>query len=570
MPFVHFPQRPDALTADFASAEYEKLGQRAIEAEASASPECWVSLYRDWNAFRSYVHSEEMRLYLRHTRDMRDDASAEAERRFRDEVRPRAEDGESRLMAALLVSRHRAAVAAEFGQQLLRVLDVLQAPFAPINAQLRVEVGRLANEYDQRLANAEVSVGGRAMTLSRARGLMSSGNADVRREAFDRYFGWFRDERAELARIFSELVRRRHAMGRNLGHETFVPLGYASMRRVDYGPEQVQKFRDAVRTHFSPLFRELASAQAAALGTTSLRPWDMAYHPAFTLPQGVAEPVAEQLDKAERVFAKLSPKLRGHFRRMREQGLIDLENRPGKAMGGYCAHFHDANEVVLFCNSVGNEDDVRVLTHETGHAFQAWESQWIEDVMLREPTADAAEVHSMGMEFLCLPHLGEFFSADELERFTLGRWKRAIENLCHLCVGDHFQHWVYEHPDASVDERDRRWTTLCEDYLPGIDWSGEAESFRSCRWYSQFHIFRLPFYFIDYAVAEIGAIQLARLAHADSEGALAKYLELCRLGGTRSVLELFATAGLRSPLDPEVTSDLADHVRKVLHLRDAG
>jgi oligoendopeptidase F len=170
----------------------------------------------------------------------------------------------------------------------------------------------------------------------------------------------------------------------------------------------------------------------------------------------------------------------------------------------------------------------------------------------------------MGMEFLSLPHLGEFFSADELERFTLGRWKRAIEVLCYTCLGDHFQHWVYEHPDASADERDRRWTTLYDDYLPGIDWSGEGESFRGCRWYSQSHFFRLPFYSIDYAIAEIGAMQLARLAHGDSEGALAKYLELCRLGGTRSVLELFAAAGLCSPFDPVVTSDLAEHVRNVL------
>ena len=181
MAFVHFPQRPDTLTGEFAAAEYENLGQRSIEAEGSASPEGWLSLFRDWNAFRSYVLSEGDRLYFRHTRDVRDEATAAAERSFREEVTPRAEDGEARLMAALLTSRHRAAVGAEFGKQLLRLLEVRQAPFAPISAQLRVEVGQLANEYDQRLANAEVSVGGREMTLSRARGLMSSGSDDVRR-----------------------------------------------------------------------------------------------------------------------------------------------------------------------------------------------------------------------------------------------------------------------------------------------------------------------------------------------------------------------------------------------------
>lgn len=565
MPFVHFPQRPETLTAEFASAEYERLGQRSLEAERSPSPEAWLSLFRDWNAFRSYVYSEEGRLYFRHTRDIRDEATAAAERYLREQVTPRAEDGESRLIAALLASRHRAAVADQYGQQLLRVLEVRQAPCAPVNAQLRVEAGELSNEYDRRLANAEVRVGGQAMTLARARGLVSSDSADVRREAFDRYHTWFREERAELARIFSEMVRRRHAMGQNLGHETFVPLGYASMNRVDYGPEQVQAFRDAVRAHFAPLHRQLASEQAAALGVPSLRPWDAAYHPGLTLPQGITEPITEQLDKVERAFARLSPKLCDHLRRMRERGSIDLENRPGKASGAYCTDFPDANEVVIFCNSVGNENDVRVLTHELGHAFQSWESQWIDAVMLRTPTADAAEIHSMGMEFLSMPHLGEFFSGEALRRFTLGRWRRAIEVLCYSCVVDHFQHWVYEHPGATSDERDQQWTTLHDEYLPGIDWSGEAEPFRACRWYTQLHIFRLPFYYIDYAIAETGAMQLARLAHADAAGALAKYLELCRLGGTQSVLGLFTAAGLRSPFDPELIRDLAEHTRHVLH-----
>ncbi|MEO7392356.1 MAG: M3 family metallopeptidase, partial [Ramlibacter sp.] len=240
----------------------------------------------------------------------------------------------------------------------------------------------------------------------------------------------------------------------------------------------------------------------------------------------------------------------------------DLENRKGKRGGAFCTAFPDEARVGIFCNSTGQAADVRTLTHEMGHAFQAWESQPIEIVELQWPTADAAEVHSMGMEYLSLPYIEEFFpDAEHARRFRLKRWVGAVELVCYICVVDEFQHWVYENPAASPSDRDAQWDRSWETYIPGIDFAG-IEALRAARWYAQLHIFKFPFYYIDYAIAETGAMQLAFQCEKDNAAALETYLGLCRLGGTRGVLDIFKSAGLRSPFDAGVMADLAQRVAR--------
>ena len=566
MALLQLPEHPQEITAAWFDAAYQDLRGSVASAEQADGPAAWLEVVERWNRLKALAQGEGSRRSYAYTKDMRDAAAEEAERVVREEIRPLVEDHDAALGDALLTSRHRDAVAERFGEQLLRVLEVQKGPLAPVNAELRVAASDLASRYDKLVASGEVQVRGEAMTLARARSRFSSSDAATRREAFEAYFGWFLENRSALADLYAQQVRLRDEMGKNLGHASFVPLGYAGMGRTDYGPEQVQAFRDAVRTHAAPLFARKAAAQAAALGVETLKPWDVGYHPELSLPDGAAEPVDEQLDRMDRVLERLSPRLREHFLRMRREALIDLENRKGKAAGAYCTSFPDEGRVAIFCNSTGNEDDVRTLTHELGHAFQGWESQWIEAPDLQWPTSDACEVHSMGMEFLCLPYLDEFFGADERDTFTKGRWSGAIDILCYVCVVDAFQHWVYEHPEASPDERDAAWVGFRETYMPGIDWSGDAERYAASRWYAQLHIYRYPFYYIDYALAETGAMQLGMLDAQDHEGCLERYLELCRLGGTQSVLRLLEGAGLRSPFDPALMQDLMAHAAGILAL----
>ncbi len=563
MEYRHYPERPAVLEPEFLASAFRQITDRIEGAEKDTQASGWLEIYRDWNDLRAYVSGERARRYYRLTKDMRDETAEADERFFREELKPIAEKAGSTLTEALVKSRHKDAVAEKYGRHLLQVLEISRQPLNPVNADLRVQEGQLTKEYDKLCASGEVEVSGEKKTLAQAGALTISEDEELRKEAYLAVRGWFLDNREELARIYHELVKTRTQMGKNLEHEDFIPLGYAGMERTDYGPEQTAAFRAAVLEFASPLYGKILAAQAKSLGQENLAPWDTGYHPDLTLPTDIAEPIVEQLERAQRVFDRVAPKLGAHFKRMRNEGLIDLENRKGKASGAYCTTMPDEGRVAIFCNSTGSASDVSTLMHEMGHAFQGWESQWIEATTLRSPTADACEIHSMGMEYLSQPYLDEFFEAPDLARFRKDRWSKAVFLLCYVSVVDEFQHRVYENPDMSPDERDEAWNQIQSKYMPGVDWQGR-EDLQKSRWYAQLHIFRYPFYYIDYAIAEMGAMQLALLDADDHDKALETYLELCRIGGTKSVLGIFESAHLRSPFDRTLMRDLMEHARSQL------
>lgn len=564
--FKHYPQRPDSLSPEYLRLEFAGILGTLPSADAAAEPALWLEAIARWNALRAYVEGERARLGYAYSKNCLDPTLEAQDRYFREQIMPVQEEGESQFLRALAATPHRAAIAARHGQYFLDRMAAGQQTVEAVNSDLRVQLGELATQYDKAIAEGEVTVGGEAMTLTKALGIaQGSDQAQVRREAYVAYREWFVRNRESLADLYSRMVALRDQMGRNLGHANFVPLGYAGMSRTDYGPAEAARFRRGVREHFVPFHRKLIARQAQELGSATLKPWDAGFHPSLSIPLG-AVPVQGQLDAAQRVFSRLSPQLAKHFQHMRANGLIDLENRKGKRGGAFCTSFPDTGEVAIFCNSTGQATDVRTLTHEMGHAFQASESQAIELVELQWPTADAAEIHSMGMEYLSLKHIGEFFADEEhARRFRKKRWTGAVELVCYICVVDEFQHWVYENPGASANERDAQWDRIWETYIPGVDFSG-IEPYRSARWYAQLHIFRLPFYYIDYAIAETGAMQLAALDAKDPEAALERYMELCRIGGTRSLLDIFKSAGLKSPFDEGVMAALAQHAARECHL----
>jgi M3 family oligoendopeptidase len=491
----------------------------------------------------------------------------EREAYHREKVQPAAENADAKMLEAVLASKYKQAIGERYGAHLLDVFNVMQEPLAPVNTDLRVKVGELSMKYDKIVSQGEVTIGGETMTLSKARNLASSENRETRKEAFTAYRQWFLDHRDEIATIYGKMVRLRDEMGRNLGHKNFIPLGYKGMGRTDYGVEEAKKFRENIRKYVVPVQSKMFAARAKRLGLDSLKPWDTTYDPAFTLPSGIA-PVDTQVEKAQKIFDQLSPSLGKHFMRMRTEGLIDLENRKGKRAGAYCTSFPDEGRVAILCNSTGDSEDVGTLTHEMGHAFQGWESQPIESVDLQWPTSDACEVHSMGMEYLSMRYMTEFFDKDLAEKFRRNRWRDGVEIICYIAIVDEFQHWIYEHPNATPDERDAAWGNIWDIYKPGIDWTG-AEQYKAARWFSQAHIFGMPFYYIDYAIAETGAMQLALMDEKDHNSTIEAYLKLCRIGGTMSVLNIFKSVGMRSPFDESLMKELMAHASKLVEVEES-
>jgi M3 family oligoendopeptidase len=344
--------------------------------------------------------------------------------------------------------------------------------------------------------------------------------------------------------------------------ENYIPLAYLSNGRSDYSVADVESFRNSVRKHLVPLFNEYMRTKTARMGKPTIKPWDVAYDPDLTIPLGVV-PVETQLDKAGKIFNSISPHLYAYFKKMRDLKLIDLESRPNKHPNPFCTHFPDQGIPAILCNSTGDAEDVRTLVHEMGHAFQTWESADIESIDLQQGTADLAEINSMGMEFLSLPYIDEFFKPEDAAKFRAEKVIDTIYTLVYVCVVDEFQHWVYENHDATVAERDDAWIKIHSEYLGPIDFTG-LEKYQRTRWYLQMHIFGMPFYYIDYALAESCAIQLGLLDTKDHGAAIEAYLKLCRIGGTMGFLTAIKSAGLKSPFQEETITDLASFVKEHL------
>lgn len=562
--FIHYPIRPKKLTAAFAKKEYAKLLDRLPLADTSNKPDAWIELFKDWNELKSYIGSEYARISNAFDKNMANTKLEAAKTYIREKLSPAIDEPEFLLTKAFLDSPHREDLAKHFGTQLIPIYEAALKPLDPRNTSLSIKAGTLTNKYSKLIAGAKVLINKKYVTLEQAASYLESPDRAERKAAFLASRNWFLEHRNELAKIYDELVILRTKMGQNVGFKTFTPLGYKIMGRSDYSEEEVEQFRKNTKKYFVPLLQKLSDQQTKDLGVDTLRPWDVGYHPDYTLPRGICA-VATQLDKAQKIFNQLDPRLGEHFNFMRQHRLIDLENRPNKRAGAYMTNFSDEQKASILCNSTGDSSDIETLTHEMGHAFQYWESKDIEPVDLQSGTIDLAEVHSTSMEFLCLPYINEFFSAKDVAKYSYGRWIRAIRIMCYVCVVDEFQHWVYAHPSASPKMRDETWNKISDTYIPKVDYKG-FEKYRSTRWYAQQHIFSVPFYYIDYGLAIMGAMQIASLASKNHRLAMKKYLELCRIGGTLSFLKAFKHAGLESPFKESTFKTLAAHTKKTLEL----
>lgn len=550
-----------AMTPVHVLEAYERLENdlRALQTDAE-----WEQLFLRWNDLKARISGEHARRIFRTAQDTRDESAEEAIRLMREEIEPISEAKDAELRAAFLESPARPYLESRFGKHLFALFGLAQTTFADANIPLNVVVGELGARYERILGGAAIEIGGETYTLPRAWALLNHPEEARRKAAWEGISTWILAQSPAIHDIYGAMAVERQQMALNLGESNYVSLGYRRMNRLDYGPSEVETFRKSIKQHVVPLVAKFRAKQAEGLGQPSVKPWNMYYFPDLSLPPGIA-PISKQLDCARELFERLHPTLADHFRRMVALGLIDLENRPGKRPGAFCTSFEDEAKVVIFCNSTGDDEDVSVLTHEMGHAFQGWESRWIEPLELRWPTYEACEIHSMGMEFLALRHLDTFFAPEDVAKYRKLKLIHTLTMLPYMALVDHFQHWVYEHPGHTSIERDEAWSSLWDEYMPGIDFSG-CEHLKAIRWKRQAHIFVDPFYYIDYAIAEAGALQLWQRSETDPAGAMEAYLKLCHVGGSRSVLDIFDSASLVSPFDPEVFAPALAIIRTELAL----
>ena len=365
-----------------------------------------------------------------------------------------------------------------------------------------------------------------------------------------------------MERIFDDMVKTRHRIAQQLGFQNFVEVGYARMRRSDYTPAMVANFRRQVRELIVPLATELYERQRRRLGLETLKFYDEEYKFSSGNPKPIGTP-DEVVSNAARMYHELSPETDQFFQKMQDTNLMDLVNRDDKLPGGYCTYLGKFEAPYIFSNFNGTSGDIDVLTHEVGHAFQVWSSSHFPFEEYHWPTNDAAEIHSMSMEFFTWPWMPLFFGADT-QKYYFMHLAGAIQFLPYGVAVDEFQHLVYERPDMTPEERNAVWRSLEKTYLPHRDYDGNAYLEAGRFWQKQGHIYNSPFYYIDYALAQICAFQFWTKDQHDHTGAWQDYLRLCQAGGSRSFLGLVQLAGLRSPFDDGCVESVVGEIRRFL------
>lgn len=496
----------------------------------------------------------------RHSIDTRD-AYYEAEQEFFNEHIPPLQQYSQEFSKQLLDSKNRKELEERLGSLLFDQAELQQKTFKPeIIGELQ-QINKQSMEYQKLIASAKIEFQGGTYNLSQMRPFTQDLDRDVRHQAQLAVSAWFEANEDALDKLYDDLVKLRHTMAQKLGYDNYVQLGYDNLGRTDYDHTDVKGYRDQIYETVVPVVNELQQRKGRRIGIENPKSYDLSlsFLSGNPTPKGDS---AWQLNIAKNMYEQMSEET-GHFIRfMIEHDLLELDAKEGKAGGGYCTYFPNFESPFIFANFNGTSGDVDVLTHEAGHAFQVFSSR--EQIPpYRWPTMEAAEIHSMSMEFLAWPWIDGFFQ-DDTEKYKFDHLAGALSFLPYGVAVDEFQHGVYENPDMTPDERKTLWRSLEEKYMPFRDYDDDTFLKKGTFWFRQGHIFGVPFYYIDYTLAQVVAFQYWIKSREDHAKALQEYIDLCKLGGSKSFVALLDSANLKNPFEAGTVAKIIEPIRAYL------
>ena len=500
---------------------------------------------------------------VRYTSDTTDTFYKE-QNAFFDEQSPVYEGLVSDYYRALLASPYREGLIKTFGSLIFDLAEMaIKTHSHNITDKLKQE-NRLSTEYVQLLAAAQIEFEGESRTLAQMTPFQTAPDRDLRKRANEAKWGFMAENQEKLDDIFDQLVQLRTQIAHELGYDNFVSLGYDRMSRNGYNHEEVSKFRDLILKHVVPLASKLREEQASRLGIDACNYFDESTF----FKDGNAKPMGDPawiIDQGQKMYEALSSETDEFYRFMREKELMDLEVRKGKAGGGYCTYISKHLSPYIFANFNGTDGDIFVLTHEAGHAFQVFRSRGQAMSEYTWPSLEACEIHSMSMEYFSWPYMDLFFG-EKADRYRYGHLLGSILFLPYGCAVDEFQHFVYSNPKASPAERNAQWRIIEQKYLPHRQYGDNEFLEQGGYWQAQRHIYFMPFYYIDYVLAQVCAFQFWVKAQDNADQAFRDYVGLCDLGGSKAFLDLVEAAGLKSPFGEEtikeVVSELESYLQK--------
>ena len=441
--------------------------------------------------------------------------------------------------------------------------------FREANIPLQAELGVMQQQFGVISGKMMVEVNGQEYTLQQAAKFLEDPDRNLREEVYRKINARRLQDKKELNDLFSSLLQKRNQVAINTGFENFRDYRFAELGRFDYSKEDCYQFHEAVKLHVMPLVNQIYEAKKKKLGLDSLRPWDVEAEPAGIQPLRPFTNGEQLTEKTIACFDEMSARPGGKsffgdcLRKMRTMGHLDLESRKGKAPGGYNCPLAESGAPFIFMNAAGQLDDVTTMVHEGGHAIHSFLAHELALTGFKEYPTEIAEVASMAMELFSMNHWHVFFSTkEELTRAKEQQLERVITIFPWVATIDKFQHWIYENPMHTEEQRVDQWLSILEEFSsPVIDFSG-LEEYRRFGWQRQLHLFEVPFYYIEYGIAQLGAIGLWQQYQQNPEAALNNYITALKLGGTKTLPELFQSAGLQFDLSPAHISGLMQFVKK--------
>jgi oligoendopeptidase F len=554
------PASPDAFkeaTWDDVLPYYEELDARPLDA---GNVEEWLA---DWSRFESLLSEASALASYDYSRDTADPARESAQLRFGTQISPKAQERRVRLQERLVKLGY---VRAGLETTIERFRNQMRI-FNEANVPLSAELSRLTTEWSKLIGAMSVDWEGVEKTPAQLLPYLEAPDRPVRERAFKLRAKPYIEQRDAIADIFDTMYDLRQQTARNAGFDNFRDYAHQEKNRFAYTPDDCMRFHEAVEESVLPAVDRILDRRRRAMKVDPLKPWDTAVDP---LGRAALKPFADMasfIDRAASVFGHVDPEFRRYYETMVDAKLLDLDNRKGKAPGAYSQTLAFRKQPVIFMNAVGVDDDVRTLLHESGHAFHSFEASRLPILFQRHPGSEMAEVASMSMELLAAPYIGEesggYYTADEQRRSRVEHLEGIVMFFPHCASVDAFQHWMYlDEAGRDRDARDARWLELRARFEgDGVDWAGLDQE-RIARWYQQPHFFSSPFYYIEYGIAQLGALQVWRNSLKDPKEAVRKYRAALALGATQPLPELFRAAGARLIFDGAGIRELIDLVEQ--------
>ncbi|MCF6465248.1 M3 family oligoendopeptidase [Clostridium sp. Cult2] len=513
------------------------------------------------NKIRSNVETMGNLVYIRHSIDTLDEFYSK-EQDFLDENMPLYQNVVSKFYKALVNSKFRKELEKVWGKQIFTLAELQLKTFSEEIIEYLIKENKLVTQYDKLIASAKIEFKGEIRNLSQMAPFMQSKDRATRKVAYEAYIGFFEENESQFDKVYDELVRVRTTMAKELGYDNYVEMGYARMSRSDYDAKMVANYRKQVYEDLVPVVAEIKDRQRKRLGLEELKYYDepLEYLTGNATPKGDPEWI---LENGRRMYKELSKETHEFFTFMVERDLLDLVSKKGKMSGGYCTYIPDYKSPFIFSNFNGTSGDVDVLTHEAGHAFQSYLSRDFQVPEYNFPTLEACEIHSMSMEFITWPWM-ELFFEDEVDKYKFSHLSGAVSFIPYGVTVDEFQHFVYENPEATPEERKTKWREIEKKYLPFRDYEDNDLLNRGGYWFRQGHIFGNPFYYIDYTLAQVCAFQFWIKMMENREKAWKNYINLCEAGGSKPFLELVDLAGLKNPFIDGTIKEVVGPIREWL------